>query len=295
VVPNKLPDLFAGQPVVVFGRFTTMPETGTAKLKGRLGGAPFEMPIKLDLRTGTEHSGLASMWARQQVDALLGYPNSATSRADEALVKKVTDLAIQYRVMTEYTSFVAVETRKEKQQDGTLKTVEVPLELPVGVENSAYGDLGLVGAGYGGAGMGLGSIGLVGKGGGGGSGSGYGRGSGAGFGGRGTRVPTVRQAKAEVQGSLDKEIIRRVVRAHINEVRHCYNQALASDPNAKGRVSVQFMIDASGNIRSAVVKEDTMIDKAVGVCISKAILRWTFPKPTGSSVMVTYPFVLEPG
>ncbi len=168
-------------------------------------------------------------------------------------------------------------------------------------EAYGVGGLGLVGTGRGGGGtgegtIGLGNTGLIGKGGGGGTGSGYGRGAGAGFGGRGTRVPTVRQAKAEVQGALDKDIIRRIVRAHINEVRYCYNQALARDPNAKGRVAVQFTIGGTGKVPSAVVQESTMKDAGVGNCIAQAVRRWTFPKPEGGgSVIVTYPFVLEPG
>ena len=168
-------------------------------------------------------------------------------------------------------------------------------------EAYGVGGLGLVGTGRGGGGtgegtIGLGNTGLIGKGGGGGTGSGYGRGAGAGFGGRGTRVPTVRQAKAEVQGALDKDIIRRIVRAHINEVRYCYNQALARDPNAKGRVAVQFTIGGTGKVPSAVVQETTLKDPGVGNCIAQAVKRWTFPKPEGGgSVIVTYPFVLEPG
>jgi len=168
-------------------------------------------------------------------------------------------------------------------------------------EAYGVGGLGLVGTGRGGGGtgegtIGLGNTGLIGKGGGGGTGSGYGRGAGAGFGGRGTRVPTVRQAKAEVQGALDKDIIRRIVRAHINEVRYCYNQALARDPNAKGRVAVQFTIGGTGKVPSAVVQETTMKDAGVGNCIAQAVKRWQFPKPEGGgSVIVTYPFVLEPG
>ncbi len=284
VVPAALPDLFTGQPVVVYGRFTGAPK-GQAKLKGKLGGAPVEMPLKLDFSAGADHTGLRSMWARQQVDAMLGYPNIQSAEADEKTVAAVTKLAIEHRVMTQYTSFVAVEQKQEKQKNGTLKTVQVPLELPLGVEESALSE----------GSIGLGNTGLIGRGGGGGTGSGYGRGTGAGFGGRGTRVPTVRQAKAEVQGSLDKDIIRRIVRAHINEVRYCYNQALAKNPNAKGRVSVQFTIDAAGKITTAQIAESTMADAAVGVCIAKAVKSWTFPKPVGGLVTVTYPFVLEPG
>ncbi|MBX7078810.1 MAG: AgmX/PglI C-terminal domain-containing protein [Nannocystaceae bacterium] len=168
-------------------------------------------------------------------------------------------------------------------------------------EAYGVGGLGLVGTGRGGGGtgegtIGLGNVGLIGKGGGGGTGSGYGRGSGAGFGGRGTRVPRVRQAKAEVKGAIDKDIIRRIVRAHINEVRHCYNQGLVKDPNLKGRVAIQFTIGPSGNVPVAVVQESSIKDTSVGQCIAKAVKRWTFPKPDGGgNVVVTYPFVLEAG
>ncbi len=155
----------------------------------------------------------------------------------------------------------------------------------------APGDVSEEGSGT----IGLGSTGLIGKGGGG-KGSGYGRGSGAGFGGRGKKVPRVRQAKATVKGSLDKDIIRRIVRAHINEVRSCYNAGLLKDPSLSGKVSVQFTIAPTGKVAVAVVSSSTVSDKDVGNCIAKAVKRWKFPKPAGGgNVVVTYPFVLAPG
>src|SRR5690606_29009104 len=144
--------------------------------------------------------------------------------------------------------------------------------------------------------IGLGNTGLIGKGGGGGKGSGYGRGSGAGFGGKGERVPKIRQAKAKVRGALDKDIIRRIVRAHINEVRGCYNQGLSKNPNLQGRVAVNFVITTTGTVGSSVVQETTLQDKSVANCIAKAVKRWKFPKPRGGgNVIVTYPFTLSPG
>ena len=66
--------------------------------------------------------------------------------------------------------------------------------------------------------------------------------------------------------------------------------------DAKGRVAVQFTIGGTGKVPSAVVQETTMKDAGVGNCIAQAVRRWTFPKPEGGgSVIVTYPFVLEPG
>lgn len=168
-------------------------------------------------------------------------------------------------------------------------------------EAYGVGGLGLVGTGRGGGGtgegtIGLGNTGLIGKGGGGGSGSGYGRGAGAGFGGKGKRVPKVRQAKAKVQGALDRDIIRRIVRAHINEVRSCYNAGLTKNPNLQGRVAINFVITGTGKVGTAVVQESSLKDKSVGNCIAKAVKRWKFPKPQGGgNVIVTYPFNLSSG
>jgi len=166
-------------------------------------------------------------------------------------------------------------------------------------EAYGVGGLGLVGTGRGGGGtgegtIGLGNVGLIGKGGGGGTGSGYGRGSGAGFGGRGKRVPRVRQGKASVRGSLDKDIVRRIVRRHINEVRHCYNQGLVRDPSLAGRVTIDFDVDTAGAVGASKVRETTLPDRKVAACINKAVKRWRFPRPSGS-VHISYPFVLGTG
>jgi hypothetical protein len=111
-----------------------------------------------------------------------------------------------------------------------------------------------------------------------------------------TQVVAAPAAARVPDGRLDRDIIRRIVRAHINEVRHCYNQALARDPNARGRVAVRFTIASDGKVADADVDESTLRDPAVAPCIAGAVRRWTFPRPEGGgAVVVTYPFVLEPG
>lgn len=141
--------------------------------------------------------------------------------------------------------------------------------------------------------IGLGNVGLIGKGGGGGTGSGYGRGAGTD---RGRPVPRIRQGKATVGPALDKDIVRRIVRAHINEVRHCYNQGLVKDPDLAGEVKVNFTIGATGKVEKSKVKSTTVADPRVGICVAKAVKRWKFPKPTGGAkVSVNYPFHLSPG
>ncbi len=99
-----------------------------------------------------------------------------------------------------------------------------------------------------------------------------------------------------VEGSLDKDVIRRIVRAHINEVRYCYNEGLSEDPELAGRVVVKFRVGAKGKVEDATVTQTDIAQTGVPVCIERAVARWRFPKPAdGEHVVVTYPFVLEPG
>ncbi|MCA9711839.1 MAG: AgmX/PglI C-terminal domain-containing protein, partial [Myxococcales bacterium] len=136
-------------------------------------------------------------------------------------------------------------------------------------EASGVGGLGLVGTGRGGGGngegtIGLGNMGLINKGGGGGDRSGYGRGKGTGFGPRGPKGPQIKRGHAKIHsGTIDKDIIRRIVRNHHNEVRHCYNQGLSKDPNLQGRVAVMFTIGSTGTVPTAAVSETTLKDRSV--------------------------------
>ena len=117
----------------------------------------------------------------------------------------------------------------------------------------------------------------------------------SGFG--GSSVPKVRVSKAKVKGPLSEDIIRRIVRAHINEVRYCYNSALRGNPNNHGKLAVNFVIDASGKVPVATVaSRDDTLSESVGTCVAKAIKRWKFPKPTGGdNVVVEYPFIFQAG
>lgn len=312
VVPSRIPDLFVGQPVVVYGRFKGTPR-GNVKVRGRLGKKDVALPISLNFAktAGNEGSGLASMWARTKIEELVRDPEVYLLSSEEVdkRTEDATKLALEYSVLTEKTAFVAVDSKIVVNPDGTSRTEVVEVELPEGVDRNAVGEsygvggLGLTGTGRGGGGtgsgtIGLGNTGLIGKGGGGSSGSGYGRGAGAGFGGRGKRVPKVRQAKAVVTGALDKDIIRRIVRSHINEVRHCYNAGLTTDPNLKGRVTIGFVISPDGSVKATVVQKSTLPESAKGVneCIAKAAKKWKFPAVEGDGIVtVNYPFVLSPG
>lgn len=106
-------------------------------------------------------------------------------------------------------------------------------------------------------------------------------------------VPEVAQRAHSLDGPLDKEIVRRIVRAHINEVRYCYNQGLAEDDGLAGRVTIDFEILPGGSVSTAVVGKSTLPDPAVNACIATAARRWKFPS-AAAVTKVSYPFELSP-
>jgi TonB family protein len=118
------------------------------------------------------------------------------------------------------------------------------------------------------------------------------------FAGRGKRVPRIGcggpkiGCRLRIDGPADPAVIRRVVRNHINEVRHCYNEALSGDPTVAGRVEITFLIGPEGRVPSAIVSQNATGDADVAQCIVAAVKRWRFPT-SGGTARVSYPFMLD--
>jgi Ca-activated chloride channel family protein len=125
VYPRRIPDLFSAKPVVVTGRYTN-PGRGTVKITGRMGGQPFERTVPVELAASMQRDGIRSLWARTKVGDLMVEGEAQHREA-------ITALGLEYAIMTPFTSFVAVE-HKTISEAGKLKTVEVPVEVPEGVD-----------------------------------------------------------------------------------------------------------------------------------------------------------------
>lgn len=113
----------------------------------------------------------------------------------------------------------------------------------------------------------------------------------------GEEPPRLRQLSAEVADGLSRDLVRRITRAHIRELRACYRKGLDDDPQLGGKLTVRFEVEPTGKVGEAGVdpKGTTLDDTAVTACMVDAIKRWKFPKPTtGKPVEVSYPFDLSP-
>ena len=100
-------------------------------------------------------------------------------------------------------------------------------------------------------------------------------------------------ASSDGAGCLDKEMVRKVIRQHLSQVRYCYEQALQRQPNLMGKVVVAFEVARDGSVGKAVVKSSTLGDSNVGECLVSRVLTWRFPA-SRSMYGVSYPFVFQP-
>lgn len=135
VYPKRIPDLFGVKPVVLTGRYTT-PGRATIRLRGKIAGNNFARDIPVELpETMASHDVLAALWARARIDNLMAQDfaglQGGTMRPE--LKETITQLGIEYRLMTQFTSFVAVE-EMIVTDGGQPRRIDVPVEVPQGVD-----------------------------------------------------------------------------------------------------------------------------------------------------------------
>jgi hypothetical protein len=93
-------------------------------------------------------------------------------------------------------------------------------------------------------------------------------------------------------GSLDKEVIRAEIRAHLAEVTDCYDGFGLAFPEAKGAMRVKFGIAPSGAVQTSCLVSSELNAPPMDRCVLDRLLNWAFPAPEGGGwVIVTYPFV----
>ena len=125
VYPKRIPDLFSAKPVIIKGRFAAGAR-GTIQLKGKMSGREFSRSIPVDFSSASRSDdAIAKTWARSKIADLMN-GDAAAAQAE------VTQLGLAHRLMTQFTSFVAVE-ESYITEAGKTRRVEVAVEMPEGV------------------------------------------------------------------------------------------------------------------------------------------------------------------
>jgi Ca-activated chloride channel homolog len=128
--PALVPDVYAGQPLLVSGRYRKGGRA-TVTVSATTGGRRIAIPVAVELPERRDFEPVASLWARRQIEVLAG-------DSENPHEKEITRLGLAFHLVTQYTSFVAVD-RSRVVSNGTLRTVEQPLVVPEGVSPEASG------------------------------------------------------------------------------------------------------------------------------------------------------------
>jgi Ca-activated chloride channel family protein len=130
VYPERVPDLFLGHPLLIFGRITKG-SAGTMHLTGRAGNESYETTVAFDSSEASFHPAITTLWARQRVEDLMDGWRHADGKKQSEIRAAVIAHAIRYHLVTRFTSLVAVE-EVISNPGGQSNTVPVPTELPAG-------------------------------------------------------------------------------------------------------------------------------------------------------------------
>jgi len=127
LAPRRLPDLFAGSPLVVSGRFDGGPG-GAVTVRGRdAAGQPWSATVPA---TPGDAPALVATWARAHLRDL--EDRYATDPSpDRELERRIVETSLRFGVLCRFTAFVAADVRVVNE-GGVVHRVVQPVEAPAG-------------------------------------------------------------------------------------------------------------------------------------------------------------------
>jgi Ca-activated chloride channel family protein len=131
--PSKVPDMLAQRPVMVIGKYRNATEDAAVRLEGVTGQGERSWVFRLNEAESAD-STLPQLWARKQLERLYAVP----AENEDALRERIVELGLQYSLLTQHTSFVAVD-ETVRNTPGDADNIRQPLPLPKGVSNLAVG------------------------------------------------------------------------------------------------------------------------------------------------------------
>ncbi len=129
VWPPRVPDLFAGRAVVITGRCKS-PKNCNITVGGKVGSLDQQYTVPAEFSDNTRHDGIAAIWARKKIEILNNLLNTG---GPTDLSNAILTTALSYNLMSNYTSFVAVDSATVTSGEHGV-TVNVSVPVPEGVK-----------------------------------------------------------------------------------------------------------------------------------------------------------------
>ncbi len=143
VYPERVPDLYSNKPIIVKGRFAKGGGKGTITISGRAAGKRIVKKLRVSLPASAGgNSVLATLWARERIAEVMreDYYGTQLGRPRPDVKEIITGLGLEYNLVTQFTSFVAVD-EVVVREGGKVRTVPVPVEMTDGVSyEGVFGD-----------------------------------------------------------------------------------------------------------------------------------------------------------
>lgn len=126
--PERVPDLYAGEPVLVAAKLQRF--VGEVRLRGRRGERPFE--VSLPLTPGASENGIHKLWARRKIAHWMA--RGTAGAAAEQVREEVLAVALEHELVSKFTSLVAVDVTPRRPVHELLASGNVPNHGPAGFD-----------------------------------------------------------------------------------------------------------------------------------------------------------------
>lgn len=124
--PGKIPDLYAGEPLLVAARLTA--GAGSVRVSGQRSGTAWSE--RVPVRMSTDQRGVDRLWARRKIAALMDRITEGGNR-DEVKCE-VVEVALRHHLVSGFTSLVAVDLTPTLARGAVCSARAVPVHLPAG-------------------------------------------------------------------------------------------------------------------------------------------------------------------
>jgi Ca-activated chloride channel family protein len=118
--PAKIPDLYKGEPVLVAMKFNTQPNNMTVS---GLSGPSGNWQREIDIEQSQQHQGTSTLWARNKIAALMD--RITRGESEQSIKPDIIKVAVDHKLLSRYTSFVAVDKTPVRNPNTPLKTSKV--------------------------------------------------------------------------------------------------------------------------------------------------------------------------
>ncbi len=271
--PAPLPDLFASRPLLISGRYQK-PGEGRLIIEGNTGAKPYRLALELELPEEEEqHRALSSLWARERIAALQAI---LWEGHDQGAVDEIRELGLRHRLVTAYTSFIAVD-KEGCALEAPARELIQPVEAPRAVELADQLPAEALRAhaipkrrpSERAAGISLRAK---------------------------RRRPSRTLSFPRVDGSMNSQAVQRVIRRQRREIQRLYERALKKDSQFRGRVMLYLIIDSKGSVKSAKISESSLNHKSFEEALCRLALKWKFPALEGEKeTTLSFPFIFSSG